>query len=129
MENGSTHTLSPRAISSHQFPFSVFHFPGLQMSTFQPTASGEEWLGRNAPKKRRLWEQLNPRHRKLLRVLATALALRQSKAHLPEPVRARLLAALDDLEHLATHVERLLNQPGVSSGAKAPLNRPPLRHG
>jgi len=77
------------------------------MSNFQPTASGEEWLGRNAPEKRRLWERLNPRHRKLLRVLATALALRQDKAHLPEPVRARLLAALNELERLAARIEQL----------------------
>lgn len=78
------------------------------MSNFLPTASGEEWLGRNRGEKRRLWERLNPRHRKLLRVLATALALRQDKAHRPEPVRARLLAALDELERLAARVEQLL---------------------
>jgi len=78
------------------------------MSDFQPTTSGEEWLGHNRGEKRRLWERLNPRHRKLLRVLATALALRQSKAHLPEPVRARLLAALDELERLASRIEQLL---------------------
>lgn len=78
------------------------------MSDFQPTTSGEEWLGRNRGEKRRLWERLNPRHRKLLRVLATALALRQNKAHLPEPVRGRLLAALDELERLAARIEQLL---------------------
>lgn len=73
-----------------------------------PVQSAEEWLGRNRDEKRRLWERLNPRHRKLLRVLATALALRQDKAHLPEPARARLLAALDELERLATRIERVL---------------------
>lgn len=74
----------------------------------RPTASGEEWLGRNQSGKRRLWEQLNPRHRKALQLLARALVLRQSKAQLPESVRARLLAALDELERLAARIERLL---------------------
>lgn len=73
-----------------------------------PVQSAEEWLGRNRGEKRRLWERLNPRHRKLLRVLATALALRQDKAHLPEPARVRLLAALDELERLAARIEQLL---------------------
>jgi hypothetical protein len=30
----------------------------------RPVESGEQWLGRNATGKRRLWERLNPRHRK-----------------------------------------------------------------
>jgi len=77
-------------------------------SAERPVASGEEWLGRNRGEKRRLWERLNPRHRKLLRVLATALALRQDKAHLAEPARARLLAAFDELERLAARIEQLL---------------------
>jgi len=79
-------------------------------SSTRPVASAEEWLGRNRDDKRRLWERLNPRHRKLLRVLATALALRQDKAHLSEPVRARLLAALDELERLAARIEQLLSR-------------------
>lgn len=74
----------------------------------RPVASAQEWLGHNRGEKRRLWERLNPRHRKLLRVLATALALRQDKVHLPEPTRARLLAALDELDRLAAHIEQLL---------------------
>jgi hypothetical protein len=82
--------------------------PASPNSAERPVASGEEWLGHNRDEKRRLWERLNPRHRKLLRVLARALALRQNKAQLPEPVRARLLAALDELERLATRLEQLL---------------------
>jgi hypothetical protein len=76
----------------------------------KPTQSAEEWLAHNTrDSKRRLWERLNPRHRKLLRVLARALALRQSKAQLPEPLRGPLLRALDDLERLAARIEQLLS--------------------
>ena len=86
--------------------------PTLEPATGRPVASGEQWLGRNASNReasgRRLWEQLNPRHRKQLRLLARALALRQSQARLPEDVRARLAAAMDDLERLAARIERLL---------------------
>ncbi len=84
----------------------------LEPATGQPVASGEQWLGRHASSPeasgRRLWERLNPRHRKQLRLLARALALRQSQARLPEEVRARLAAATEDLERLATRIERLL---------------------
>ena len=74
----------------------------------QPVASGEQYLGRNASAKRRLWERLNPRHRKLLLVLARALVLRQEQARLPEDLRTKLLTALNELERLATRIERLL---------------------
>jgi|SRR5580698_8800499 hypothetical protein len=68
----------------------------------RPAGSGEEWLGRNRSGKRRLWERLNPRSRKQIRVVAEALALQQTHAQLPEPLRARLSAAIDELErHLA----------------------------
>jgi hypothetical protein len=84
----------------------------LEPATGRPVASGEQWLGRNASNReasgRRLWERLNPRHRKQLRLLARALALRQSQARLPEDVRARLAATLEDLERLAARIERLL---------------------
>ncbi len=82
--------------------------PTAEMDAARPLASGEQWLGRNASAKRRLWERLNPRHRKQLLLLARALALRQSQARLPEPVRAKLLAALDELERLAARIEKLL---------------------
>jgi len=74
----------------------------------RPEASAEQWLGWNTSSKRRLWERLNPRHRKTLRLLAHALVLRQSQARLPEPVRARLLRALHELERLAARIEQLL---------------------
>lgn len=78
----------------------------------RPEISGEEWLGRKPGagqgSGRRLWERLNPLHRKQLRLLARALVLRQFQARLPEPGRGRLLAALDELERLAGRIERLL---------------------
>jgi len=74
----------------------------------RPAGSGEEWLGRNRSTKRRLWERLNPRSRKQVRVLAEALALQQTHANLPEPLRARLSAAVDELERLLARVRALL---------------------
>ena len=43
---------------------------GPEPQSGQPAASGEGWLGRNTSEKRRMWERLNPRHRKELRMLA-----------------------------------------------------------
>ncbi len=74
----------------------------------RPVASAEQWLGHNASNRRRLWERLNPRHRKQLRLLARALVLHQEKARLPEAARAKLSAALDELERIANRVEQLL---------------------
>jgi hypothetical protein len=74
----------------------------------QPAASGEAWLGRNRSDKRRLWERLNPRHRKDLRLLAEALALQQNHARLPEPLRIRVDAAIADLERLVRRVASIL---------------------
>ena len=75
------------------------------MENPQPTRSAEQWLG--IGDRRRLWERLNPRHRRLLRVLAHALVLAQDKARLPEPVCTRLLAALYELERVARRLEHL----------------------
>ncbi|HEV2194824.1 MAG TPA: hypothetical protein VGR55_04550 [Candidatus Acidoferrum sp.] len=72
------------------------------------TGSGEEWLGRNRSSKRRLWERLNPLSRKQIRVIAEALALQQTHAQLPEPLRARLSAALQELDRLITRIRALL---------------------
>ena len=84
----------------------------LEPATGRPVASGEQWLGRNTNNPeasgRRLWERLNPQHRRLLRLLARALVLRQEKARLPEAFRARLLAALDELDRLTARIEKLL---------------------
>ncbi len=74
----------------------------------RPAGTGEEWLGRNRSAKRRLWERLNPRHRKELRVIAEALAMQQTHAKLPEPLRARLSESIEQLERLARRMGALL---------------------
>jgi hypothetical protein len=73
-----------------------------------PAQSGESWLGRNRSEKRRLWERLNPRHRKELRLLAEALALQQNHAKLPESARTRLDAAIAELGRLTRRIATLL---------------------
>jgi acyl-CoA reductase-like NAD-dependent aldehyde dehydrogenase len=90
-----------------------------EMIESKPVVSADQWLGRNTHERRRLWERLNPRHRKQLRLLARALVLRQSKAQLHETLRNKLLAALDEFERLAVRIEQLLRaMPG-----KPPLPR------
>jgi hypothetical protein len=74
----------------------------------RPAGTGEEWLGRNRSAKRRLWERLNPRHRKELRVIAEALAMQQTHANLPEPLRARLSESIEQVERLARRIAGLL---------------------
>jgi len=74
----------------------------------QPAASGEGWLGRNTSEKRRLWEGLNPRHRKELRMLAEALALQQNHARLPPAARERLDAALAELDRVIRRIAAIL---------------------
>jgi hypothetical protein len=74
----------------------------------RPAGTGEEWLGRNRSAKRRLWERLNPRHRKELRVIAEALAMQQTHANLPEPLRARLSDSIEQVERLARRIAGLL---------------------
>jgi hypothetical protein len=76
----------------------------------RPAASGEAWLGRNRSDRRRLWERLNPRHRKELRLLAEALAAQQSHARLPEPARSRLDAAIQELERLVRRIAAILSE-------------------
>jgi hypothetical protein len=82
--------------------------PAAEPQTGRPAGSGEEWLGRNHSSKRRLWERLNPLSRKQIRVIAEALALQQTHAQLPEPLRGRLSAALQELDRLVTRVRALL---------------------
>jgi hypothetical protein len=84
--------------------------PVAEPETGRPAGTGEEWLGRNRSTKRRLWERLNRRSRKQIRVLAEALALQQTHANLPEPLRTRLSAAVDELERLLTRVRVLLGE-------------------
>ena len=76
--------------------------------TGRPAGTGEEWLGRNRSSKRRLWERLNPRSRKQIHVIAQALALQQTHAQLPDSVRGRLSAAMDEVERLAGRLRALL---------------------
>ena len=76
--------------------------------TGQPAQSGEAWLGRNRSGKRQLWERLNPRHRKELRMLAEALALQQTQGRLPEPARSRLTAALAELDRVVRRIAAIL---------------------
>ncbi len=79
-----------------------------QPLTGGPAESGESWLGRNRSEKRRLWERLNPRHRKELRLLAEALGMQQTHAHLPESTRARLDASVAELGRLTRRIEAIL---------------------
>ena len=74
----------------------------------RPAGSAEEWLGRNRSEKRRLWERLNPRHRKTLRLLAEAMAAQQTHARLPDATQGRLSQLLADLERLAGRATALL---------------------
>jgi hypothetical protein len=74
----------------------------------QPATSGEGWLGHNRSEKRRLWERLNPRHRKELRMLAEAMAMQQNHARLPETARGRLDAALADLDRVIRRITAIL---------------------
>lgn len=76
----------------------------------RPAQSGEAWLGHNRSGKRRLWERLNPRHRKELRMLAEALAMQQNHARLPEPARFQLDAALAELERLVRRITAILTE-------------------
>src|SRR5438046_3806643 len=82
--------------------------PVAEPETGRPAGTGEEWLGRNRSSKRRLWERLNPLSRKQIRVIAEALALQQTHAQLPEPLRARLSAALQELDRLVARIRTLL---------------------
>ncbi len=74
----------------------------------RPAESGEGWLGHNRSGKRQLWERLNPRHRKELRLLAEALALQQNHARLPEATRGRLDAALAELDRVIRRIAAIL---------------------
>jgi hypothetical protein len=82
--------------------------PIAEPETGRPASTGEQWLGHNRSAKRKLWERLNPRSRKQLRLIAEALALQQTHAQLPEPVRAKLSAATAELERLAGRIGALL---------------------
>ena len=82
--------------------------PSPEPAEGRPVASGDEWLGKNAGTRRRLWERLNPRHRRELRLLARALAMSQTKEHIPPSIRQQLLAAVDEFGRLSRRIEQLL---------------------
>jgi len=82
--------------------------PAVEPESGRPAATGEEWLGRNRSAKRRLWERLNPRSRKQLRIIAEALAIQQTHAQLPDPLRARLSAATNELDRVVARIRGLL---------------------
>jgi hypothetical protein len=72
----------------------------------EPTADG--WLGRQRSAKKKLWERLNPRHRREVLFIAQALALSQVRARLSEGAQERLAAILADAERLAARARRFL---------------------
>jgi len=82
--------------------------PVAEPETGRQAGTGEEWLGRNRSSKRRLWERLNPRSRRQIRMIAEALALQQTHAQLPDSVRGRLSAAIGEVERLAARLRALL---------------------
>lgn len=82
--------------------------PVAEPETGRPAGTGEEWLGRNRSSKRQLWERLNPRSRKQIRLIAEALALQQTHARLPDPLRALLSAAIGELERHLVRIRALL---------------------
>jgi hypothetical protein len=83
---------------------------GVEPAAGRPEGTGEKWLGKNRSAGRRLWERLNPRSRAQLRVLAHGLALAQTRARLPEEMRARLGGAVEELERLVARVRALLGE-------------------
>lgn len=82
--------------------------PAAEPETGRPAETGEEWLGRNRSTKRRLWERLNPLSRKQVRMVAEALALHQTHASLPEPLRTRLNTTIDELYRVIGRIGALL---------------------
>jgi hypothetical protein len=82
--------------------------PQTEPQAGRPAETAESWLGQNRSGKRKLWERLNPRHRKELRMLAEALALQQLRVRLPDPARAKLDSALADLERVTRRIAAIL---------------------
>ncbi len=81
---------------------------GVEPEEGKPERTGEDWLGRRRSEKRKLWEKLNPRHRKQVRLLAGVLALEQTRARLPEEIQARLAMLFGELERFAARAAKLL---------------------
>ena len=102
----------------HFFPRTTREQKPAEPTAGRPAGSAEEWLGRNRGEKQRLWERLNPRHRKALRVLAEALAAQQSHARLDDTTRTKLSQLLADVERLANRATVLL--AGVARRTRPP---------
>ena len=92
----------------HFYPRTAHREKSAEPAGGRPAGSAEEWLGRNRGEKQRLWERLNPRHRKALRLLAEALAAQQMHARLEDSTRGKLSQLLADVEHLASRAAALL---------------------
>jgi len=92
----------------HFYPKTTRREKPAEPSAGRPAGSAEEWLGRNRDEKQRLWERLNPRHRKSLRLLAEALVAQQTHARLDDATRGKLSQLLADIEHLANRAAVLL---------------------
>src|SRR6516165_5783689 len=84
----------------------------------RPVVRAEEWPGRNRGAKQRLWERLNPRHRKALRLLARALVAEQSRARLEDSTSGEVSRLRADIELLANRPARLLAE--VARRARPP---------
>jgi type II secretory pathway component PulM len=74
----------------------------------RPAGAGEQWLEQTRNRELQFWERLNPRSRGIVRIIAVALALQQTHAQLPEPLRARLSAAISEIDRLATRMRALM---------------------
>ena len=92
----------------HFYPRTTRREKPVEPLAAHPASSAEEWLGRNRGEKQRLWERLNPRHRKSLRLLAEALAAQQAHARLEDSTRGKLGQLLADVEHLAARAATIL---------------------
>ena len=80
----------------------------VEPTTGRPEDTGEQWLGRERSAGKRLWERLNPRHRKQLRVIAEALAAEQTHARLADEMCGRLSAAIAELDRVVNRLGALL---------------------
>jgi hypothetical protein len=82
--------------------------PVTEPESGRPASTGEEWLGRNQSSRRKLWDRLNPRSRKQVQLVAEALAVQQTHAQLPEPLRVRLSSAIEELNRVIGRIAALL---------------------
>ena len=82
--------------------------PPTEPQTGRPAGTAEQWLGHNRSAKRRLWERLNPRNRKHVRLIAEALSLQQTHGRLPDTLRVKLAGVAEEVERVARRVSTLL---------------------